>query len=667
MSRERPALVRLWLGLALLLVAWLGIAAGVPEVDAAVGDAPVAQQDDDDVVVGPLDADVDEDDELAAGSGPDGSQVALVVGVLVVLVALGAPLFLIIGVIASLCFLLWGEGYDAWAPCATLDADTVCGYDTLPAKMAGLTSKNVLLAIPFFVVSGAIMSAGDIANRLVTFARALVGFLPGGLAIATVGGCVFFAAISGSSPVTVIAIGSVMFPALMKAGYSERFGLGLVTTAGSLGIVIPPSIPMLVFAIVAGGTTPLDVGELFLSGVLPGLMIGAMLAMYSMYVAIRDKTSERARFSLREVWTSFRDGLWAILLPVQILGGIYSGLFTPTEAAAISVVYSLVVELFIHRHLRLAQLPKLLAESAVMMGSLLVIMALAFGLNDFLVEEKIPDHAVALIRRMDLDAVEFLLVVNGLLLIAGALMDSISAIMIIAPLIAPVAMKVGIDPVHLGIIFIVNLEIGYLTPPIGLNLFVASSVFERPLGTIIRAVVPFIAVMLVGLTIVTYVPSVALGPVNVMLRDKPFYEPFPADAAEREAARATAAARPDAPKILAPGEGKGEKKVRSMQDMTATTELFTACDYADEVTAKPAGTRAAAWLEGLEDEGVADPRVLAMAEAAVAAAGTPKAFTELRAKAEALLEGPWQCPALEPILAEPPSATKKPVADDDED
>jgi C4-dicarboxylate transporter, DctM subunit len=591
-----------------------------------------------------------EDLEEGGPAGPGGTAILVLVLALVGMISLGSPLFMILGVVAALCFLMYSDGYSDWGACSTLDPASFCGYDSFPAKMAGLTTKNVLLAIPFFVVSGAIMSAGDIANRLVAVAKSFVGFLPGGLAVASVGGCVFFAAISGSSPVTVIAIGSVMYPALVKAGYRERFAMGLVTSAGSLGIVIPPSIPMLVYAIVAGGSAPIDVGELFMSGIVPGLMLGVMLSIYSVILAMREGTGTREKFSIAEVGRSLRDGLWAILLPVQILGGIYSGLFTPTEAAAVSVVYALVVELFIHRQLTLQDLPKILVESAVMMGSLLVIMALAFGLNDFLVEEKIPDQAIVLIQSMDLDALEFLLVVNAILLVAGALMDSISAIMILAPLIAPIAIKLGVDPIHLGIIFIVNLEIGYLTPPIGLNLFVASSVFNKPLGEVIKSVVPFILILLAGLTLVTYVPSIAMGPVNVILRGKPFYEPLPTgDPAERPK-------RADAPNILKPGEGTGEKRVLSMQEMTEISEqALILCDVAENVVDAEPPDPVKSWLDGIARQGAVHEAVVGPAKKAAAAAGTPAAFKDLAVSMKELLKQDFDCEELEEILAKKPA------------
>lgn len=612
-------------------------------------------------------------EELAGESQGTGGGLWLMLALLG-MIALGAPLFVIIGVLAAMCFALYGEPsvYDT-SQCTTLDPEAICGFDIFPAKMADLTTKNVLLAIPFFVVSGAIMSAGDIANRLVAFARALVGWLPGGLAVATVGGCIFFAAISGSSPVTVIAIGSMMYPALCKAGYDSRFSMGLVTTAGSLGILIPPSIPMLVFAIVAGGRVPLDVGELFMAGIVPGLFIGLLLSLYGAYVAKRSGQTERTPFTLEQVLIRFREGFWAVMLPVLILGGIYSGIFTPTEAAAVSVIYALVVELAIHREIGLQHLPKILSESAVMMGTLLIIMALAFGLNDFLVEEKIPDLAVEVIRSMNLSPVQFLLIINLMLLLVGALMDSISAIMIIAPLLKPIADQLGIDPVHLGIIFIVNLEIGYLTPPIGINLFVASSVFQKPLGEVIRSVVPFIVLMFVGLGIVTYVPSLSLGPVNVLLRDKPFYEPLP------EVDEGGQVVRPGgggpAPAIKKPGEpsADGESRVLSMTEMTEIGEqMYILCDAADTVVTKklPPEQRLPAWREELEAEEVGNPEVMRIV-ALVDGIG-PEVYPRVTEAASQLMKTEWTCEGLEQLLQDDGALAAEGdggegLADEDED
>lgn len=599
-------------------------------------------------------------------SGSSGGPLMLLLA-LAAMIGLGSPLFVMIGVLAALSFLIYGDGYTIES-CATLSRDSVCGFETFPLKMADLSKKPVLLAIPFFVVSGAIMSAGDIANRLVTFAKALVGWLPGGLAIATVGGCIFFAAISGSSPVTVIAIGSMMFPALTKAGYRDTFSMGLVTTAGSLGILIPPSIPMLVFAIVGGSGAPIDIGELFMAGIFPGMLIGALLSLYSVFVAGRGEGT-RDRFEFKEVYTAFVDGFWAISLPALILGGIYTGLFTATEAAAVSVVYSLVVELYIHRTLTWSQIPKVLSEAGVLMGTLLIIMALAFGLNDFLVEQQVPDLAVEWILSKNLTPMQFLLMVNVFLLIVGALMDSISAILVIAPLLTPIAAALGIDPIHMGVVFIVNLEIGYLTPPIGINLFVASAAFNKPMGVVIKSVVPFIGLMFAGLMIVTYVPSVAVGPVNVLLRDKPFYEPFPdAQPTSQHGGADDLASMAEAGKSAKlPTE---EGKPRTAAEITIITNqllnlCFAAEDVLDDDDVKPED-RIQAWQDLFEDEGINSPDVLELADHAIKKAGTPDAYEGLRKEVDAVLKNDWKCEALETLLG-PVDGAAEPEGEGDTD
>ncbi|MEL6340169.1 MAG: TRAP transporter large permease subunit [Myxococcota bacterium] len=463
---------------------------------------------------------------------------SLILGAITLAILLAQPLFVILGGVTLLCF-------EFLAEVPPLD------YGIFPEKIFELTDKNVLLAIPFFIISGAIMTHGGIAARLINFAKELTSWLPGGLAIAAVAGCVLFGAISGSSPVTVIAIGGMMFPALTKAGFDDKISLGLLTSAGSLGIVIPPSIPMIVYAIVVSGQQTVDVGDLFIAGLGPGLLMGALLSSYIIVQSLRaseDWTSEIRTMArglavvasplvIGEIvaaaigpWgriaglgllvalmvyagrRAFLDGFWALLLPVVILGGIYTGFFTPTEAAAVAVVYALVVELFIHREMTLKDIPSIFAESTVMMGALTLILVIAFVFNDFLVEEKIPDQAVAWIADAELSRATFLITLNVFLLAVGCFMDILSAILIIAPLIAPMAAALGIDPIHLGLIFIVNLEVGYLTPPLGLNLFVASTLFQRSLGEVVRSVVPFTALMLVGIASVTYIPAIALGP-----------------------------------------------------------------------------------------------------------------------------------------------------------
>lgn len=463
---------------------------------------------------------------------------ALLLSGILLAILLAQPLFVVLTAVTLLCFTYFAE-----VP--------LIDWGIFPEKIFELTDKNVLLAIPFFVISGAIMTQGGIAKRLIDFATELTHWLPGGLAIASVAGCVLFGAISGSSPVTVIAIGSMMFPALVKAGFDERLSMGLLTSAGSLGIVIPPSIPMIVYAIVVSGQEIIDVGELFLAGLGPGLLMGTLMAAYIVFQALRassDRGSElrqmgkglaiiAAPIVIGELlafavgpWgrivglvlllaliayagrRAFLDGFWALLLPIVILGGIYGGFFTPTEAAAVAVVYAIVVELFIHRQLKVSDVPEVFAESTILMGALILILVVAFVFNDFIVSEQIPERAVEFIASKNLSQGAFLVALNVFLLLVGCFMDILSAILIIAPLIAPMASALGVDPVHLGIIFIVNLEVGYLTPPLGLNLFVASTLFKKSLGEVVRSVVPFTGLMLAGILLVTYVPVIALGP-----------------------------------------------------------------------------------------------------------------------------------------------------------
>ncbi len=431
----------------------------------------------------------------------------LVFAIILSSLLLGLPLFVLMGGIGVMCIALLTS-------------------DDLPVairKILELAGKEVLLAIPFFVVAGELMTQGTLARRLIDFMRAAFGWIPGGLAVSAVAGCVFFAAISGSSPVTVVAIGSIMVPALVKAKYPKDFSVGLLTTAGSLGILIPPSIPMIIYSIMVSGSTPVDPTELFVAGIVPGLFIGLLLAIYAVTQGVRFKIP-REPFSAQRLWSATREGFWSLLLPVIILGGIYTGIFTATEASAVSVVYALAVEVFIHGEMDRKKLFAVTENSMTVMGSLLVIIALALTLNYVLVDQEVPDKMVAVLKDANLSRVGFLLFVNLLLLIVGMFMDIMSAILIIAPMLAPMAAAVGIDPIHMGIIFIVNLEIGYLTPPVGLNLFVSSTLFKESIGFVVRAVVPTLLIMLVALAIVSYVPSMATGLVFA-LRNEPKPEP----------------------------------------------------------------------------------------------------------------------------------------------
>ena len=425
---------------------------------------------------------------------------------------LAQPLFVVLGAVVLVCFWLWGSTTQPYL-------DQVEG---LVERIAGLADTPTLLAIPLFISSGAIMSHGDISKKLVRFAQALVGWLPGGLAISTVLACMIFAAISGSSPATVIAIGGIMAPALIKDGYDKKFSHGLVTSAGSLGILIPPSIPMIVYQIV-NTHDPIRVEELFAAGYGPGMVIGGILVGYSVYRGVKDQTPRQA-FVAKEVLDAVLDGFWAVMFPVLIMGGIVTGIFNAVESAAVSVIYAIAVEVWIHRALTLKQLPKIMEEVGVLLGSFLVILVVAICFGEFLVERGIPQMAGDWIASMDLQPWQFLLVVNVLLLAVGCVMDIMSAIFIFVPLLAPMASALGIDPLHFAIIFIVNLEIGYLTPPVGLNLFVASTRFGESVEYMTRAVLPFLILMAGGLMVITYYPPLS-GDLGRWLLGAPAWTP----------------------------------------------------------------------------------------------------------------------------------------------
>lgn len=464
---------------------------------------------------------------------------------LALLLIVGAPLFVVMGIAAMLAFTLYVPDYNEFMM-----------LDIVIRKMEELTHQNVFLAIPFFVLSGSIMSAGGISRRLIALADALVGSLRGGLAISAVGACVIFAAISGSAPVTLIAIGGLMYPALVKAGYKERFSMGLVTTSGSLGMLIPPSIPMLIYAISVTGTSMVNVGDLFLAGLGPGALIAGMLALYAFIFA--GKQENGRKFSFAEVKVALREGIWSLMLPILILGGIYGGLFTPTEAAAVSVPYALFVEFVIHREIQIRQLPNIVIESVQALGALVMIIMLSMSLNHFMVEKGLGEAVLAVMKGWGLGPIGFLICMNVFLIGVGMLMDSISAIVLFTPLLVPVAVGLGLDPLHVGIVFIINMEIGYLTPPVGANLFVAATQFKQPFGEVIRSVVPTISILVAGLLLVTYIPTIATGPVYA-LKGEAFWRPIAVD--------------PDAEEITPshdedlPIADKGDSKVLSLEEM----------------------------------------------------------------------------------------------------
>lgn len=363
--------------------------------------------------------------------------------------------------------------------------------------------QEVLLSVPLFILAGNIMSHGSIARRLIRVAMAVTAPIPGGLAVATVLSCAVFAAVSGSSTVTLLAIGPITYPALLKNGYDKRFALGTLCAAGTLGIIVPPSIPLILF----GVATQTSITDLFVAGLGPALMLTVLMAGYAFW---HNRHMPRRNWDGREVAIALKQGGLALFMPVLILGGIYSGHFTATESAAIAVVYAIVVEMVVHREMGFAELRGAFVQTLLLAGALLPVLALAMSLNIFMTLERVPQDIVAWVSGMIDGKYTFILFVSLLMLVVGTVMEITPAVLIMGPLLVPLARTYGIDPVHFGIMMIVNLELGYLTPPMGLNLFVAMTAFREPFGTVFRSVLPMLALMLVGLAIVSLVPQLSL-------------------------------------------------------------------------------------------------------------------------------------------------------------
>jgi C4-dicarboxylate transporter DctM subunit len=377
-----------------------------------------------------------------------------------------------------------------------------------------------IMAIPFFILAGNFLTHGGVARRMIAFASSMVGHWYGGLALAGVMACALFAAISGSSPATVVAIGSIVLPAMVEQGFPKRFGAGVIATSGALGILIPPSIVMVIYSVATGGSVALgpdgsrvlsaSVGQLFMAGVIPGLMLATMLGMTTFYRAWKNDYPRMPRASWAERFGAFRKSIWGLLLIVIVLGGIYSGAFTPTEAAAMSAVYAFVVAVFVYRDMGLKDVPRVLLGSANMSAMILYIVTNAVLFSFLMTSEQIPQQMITWVTGSGLTWIEFLLFVNILLLVAGNVMEPSSIVLITAPILFPVAVSLGIHPVHLGILMTVNMEVGLCHPPVGLNLYVASGIAKMGITELTIATLPWLATMLVFLVIVTYVPELSL-------------------------------------------------------------------------------------------------------------------------------------------------------------
>lgn len=372
--------------------------------------------------------------------------------------------------------------------------------ESVALKLFTGIEKFEIMAVPFFILAGNFLTHGGVAKRMIAFATSMVGHLPGGLGLSAVVACSLFAAVSGSSPATVVAIGSILLPAMVKAGYPQRFGAGVVASAGGLGILIPPSIAMVMYAV----STNSSIGALFMAGVIPGLVLASMLMLTTWWIARRNNYPKARRASWGERWTAFRESVWGLMLIVIVMGGIYSGVFTATEAAAMSAVYAFVIATFIYKDLRLSDLKRVLLSSANLSAMLLYIITNAVLFSYLLTSEQIPQSMSQWMIETGLGPIGFLLVANLLLLLAGNFMEPASIILIFAPILFPIAMSLGIDPVHFGIIMTVNMEIGMITPPVGLNLYVASGISKLGLTDMSKAVGPWLLTMLVFLMIVTY-------------------------------------------------------------------------------------------------------------------------------------------------------------------
>ncbi len=390
--------------------------------------------------------------------------------------------------------------------CATAYAYVVFageGLDGIILDAWSALNKDILLSIPLYVLAGNIMARGALAGRLIRVMRALTGPIPGGLGAAAILSCALFAAVTGSGTVTLVAVGGVMYPALLQAGYSKRYAIGALCTAGTLGVIIPPSIPMILYGVM----TRTSIADLFLAGIAPGLLLTAALVGYSVWLNRHNRGDDWSR---SEIGSALREGIWALFMPVLILGGIYSGLFTPTESAAVAVVYALLIEVYVYRDLGFKDLADVTAGTGRLLGSLFPVLMLAFSLNMFLTYQQVPDAMVAWLGQRISDPTVMMIGTNAFLLLIGCLMDIGSAILVLAPVLAPLAADNGVSGVHFGVIMVMNLEMGYLTPPLGLNLIVAMGVFGESFWDICRAVLPFLLIMLACLLLIAFSPGLVM-------------------------------------------------------------------------------------------------------------------------------------------------------------
>jgi tripartite ATP-independent transporter DctM subunit len=419
----------------------------------------------------------------------------LIAGVLLLLAALGAPLFALLAAIALIGFHAAGESGTAVA-----------------IEFYRLADMPALIAIPLFTLAGYLLAESQAPRRLVRLTNAMFGWLPGGLAIVAVCACTLFTAFTGATGVTLVALGAVLYPALRQAHYEERFSLGLLTCAGSLGLLLVPSMPLILYGVVAQQfhtTPPVAIDALFKAGLLPCLLMIVMLSVYSAW-HVR-KLPRPPASSAREVWGAVRDAAWELPLPFVVLAGIYSGRLAASEAAAATALYVLIVTVLIRREIKFAELPRVIREAMLLVGAILIVLGFSLALTNWLIDADVPERLFSALQAGVSGKFAFLLLLNAFLLVFGMLLEGFPAIIILVPLILPVALHYGVDPVHLGIIFLANLQIGIFLPPVGMNIFIASARFNRPATTIVRASLPFYAILLLAVLIITYWPDLSLA------------------------------------------------------------------------------------------------------------------------------------------------------------
>lgn len=421
----------------------------------------------------------------------------LVTLLLILFALLGAPLFAVIAAGA-----LWGF-YSA-----DIDLSVVL------IEFYRIAEMPILIAIPLFTFAGYLLSESRAPHRLVGITRALLGWMPGGLALVSLVACALFTAFTGASGVTIVALGALLYPALKESGYSDNFSLGLVTTSGSLGLLFAPALPLILYAVVAqqlGIADNITIDNMFLAGILPGLLMLTLLVAMSLWSV---RSSQLTPFSAQKALLTIREAIWEIPLPFIVLGGIYGGFLAISEAAAITALYVLVVEVFIHREIPLKKLPDVMRDSMLMVGGILVILGLSLASTNYLIDAEIPTQLFDIVREHVSDKLTFLLLLNIFLLVLGTMLDIFSALVLIVPILLPIAIGYGIDPVHLGIIFLANMQIGYFTPPVGMNLFIASYRFKKPVMQLYVATLPWFFILFGAVLIITYWPDLSLFLIN---------------------------------------------------------------------------------------------------------------------------------------------------------